>query len=221
MTLINSKHDIRLTQNQDFPALSSTSDLADDKIDERVPNTIENNEDESLTRSSFTEINGEPHLLHRYRETYALRKKNIVIRDLLADAEILNHKLKLEQQQIVENLENHKTTILEKLSETKFIVKTINQLVNGNENLRNKVEDLNKEIEKLKIELIEKIVIATGAKRCLANEEIAIEHLARAYEIKRQEIKTLNCKIDEAEKIVRDLKSRCEYFQSTGATTTM
>lgn len=143
-------------------------------------------------------------------EKYILKDRINDMKQLIADLELENAKLKFECEQLTEDVENFKKQTNETMDEVKSATKKVYQLENEKDQLKNAIRELEDDKIRLKKEMIEEMNEANRAKRVSVELEIALHHVSDAYEHKRKEVTALQKQLDDAEKIIRNFKDQLE-----------
>lgn len=139
-------------------------------------------------------------------EKYVLREKMMDMKQLLTDLEVENTKLKLESEQLAEEMETYKKGLSEAVEEAKATSKRNIELDDEIYKLKQIISDLENDKLKLKKEMIEELNEANRAKRVSADTEIALQHISEAYENKRREVMQLTARLEDAENIINIFK---------------
>lgn len=135
-------------------------------------------------------------------EKYILREKLTDMKQLLTDLEVENTKLKLEGEQLAEDVESYKKELAQSIEEAKDMTKRNFELEDEIYRLKQTISGLENDNLKLKKEMIEELNEANRAKRVSADTEIALQHISEAYENKRREVMQLTARLEDAENII-------------------
>ncbi|XP_023029503.2 uncharacterized protein [Leptinotarsa decemlineata] len=141
-------------------------------------------------------------------EKYILREKITDMKQLISDLEVENTKLKFENEQLAEDVDEYKKQLNEATEEAKTVTKKFCQLEDEKDKLKVVISELENEKIKLKKEMIEEMNEANRAKRVSVDTEIALHHISEAYENKRKEVQAISAQLEEAEKIIRSFKEQ-------------
>ncbi|KAG5870567.1 hypothetical protein JTB14_028795 [Gonioctena quinquepunctata] len=141
-------------------------------------------------------------------EKYKLRGKITDMKQLINDLEIENTKLKFENEQLAEDIEDYKKQVNEATDESKIATQRSYELEDEKEKLKGIISELENEKIKLKKEMIEEMNEANRAKRVSVDTEIALHHISEAYENKRKEVQAISAQLEEADKIIRGFKKQ-------------
>ncbi|VEN64639.1 unnamed protein product [Callosobruchus maculatus] len=141
-------------------------------------------------------------------EKYVMREKLTEMKQLVTDLEIENSKLKFEIEQLNDDVDTYKRQLDDATEEAKQSAARCCQLEDEKDKLKEMVSDLENEKIELKKEMIQEMTEANRAKRVSVDTEIALQHIAEAYETKRKEMAALLQQLEDAEKIIKEFKDQ-------------
>ncbi|CAH2013212.1 unnamed protein product [Acanthoscelides obtectus] len=141
-------------------------------------------------------------------EKYIMREKLVEMKQLVTDLEIENSKLKFEIEQLNDDVDTYKRQLDDATEELKQSAARCCQLEDEKDKLKESVSELENEKIELKKEMIQEMTEANRAKRVSVDTEIALQHIAEAYETKRKEMAALMQQQDDAESIIKEFKDQ-------------
>nr|CAH7735665.1 unnamed protein product [Callosobruchus chinensis] len=141
-------------------------------------------------------------------EKYIMREKLTDMKQLVTDLEIENSKLKFEIEQLTDDVDTYKRQLDDGTEEAKQSAARCCRLEGEKDKLKDMISQLENEKIELKKEMIQEMTEANRAKRVSVDTEIALQHIAEAYETKRKEMAALIQQLEDAEKIIKEFKDQ-------------